>query len=201
MRKKINSEAGFTLVEMLAAVVVMVLLALMVGVGIQMASNSYQTVVAKSEVELLVSTAIDAIADDLRYAREYVDGKPVKVTCASGTYETDSTGVFTYASDSYGYGTYFTVDGTPGSPQYGQITAMGKETADAIVYNSPLRVLSGGAYGLNGAYQVTSLVITPYISATNEITFKIDLTVRATANEAIEATGSVTVRCLNPPKA
>lgn len=177
MRKKIKSEAGFGLVEMLAAVMVMVLLSLMVGAGIEVASNSYQSVVAQSEVELLVSTALDALADDLRYAQE-VNKDASEKSALNGT---DKFSNFTYNSDSFGKGVGLTLD-------KGQIKANGK------------RVLSDGAYGAEGsdetrAYQVTTMKIW-YDSDT----FEIDLTVQAKAHTDIQASGRVTVRCLNPPK-
>lgn len=70
MRRKLRETAGLTLVEMLAAVAVLVLLGLMLNTGIQMAVRSYRTMIACSEVELLLSTLADALGDDLRYAQE-----------------------------------------------------------------------------------------------------------------------------------
>ena len=173
MRKKLKSEAGFTLVEMLVTTVVMVLLGLMLNVGLQMAVRSYRAVTAQSEAELLLSTAVDALADDLRFARMYEaadsgDGVP-----------------FTYFSDSYGENTHLTLDG-----ETGQIMAGGK------------RVLPTGAYGLEGAdgkraYEVTRMTIMPNLA---ENTFTIALTVAATIDGGISAStpeGGVTVRCLN----
>lgn len=70
MRRKLKEAAGLTLVEMLAAVVVLILLGLMLNTGMQMAVRSYRTMIARSEVELLLSTLADALSDDLRYAQE-----------------------------------------------------------------------------------------------------------------------------------
>lgn len=177
MRKKINSEAGFSLVEMLAAVAVLILLGLMLNTGLQMALNSYRTVIAQSEAELLLSTAVDALADDLRYARD-VNG--------SGT-------DFTYTSGTFGENTKLKL-GDKNTSNEGQI----------VVYvngsNKPKLFLSTGAYGAKGAdgkraYKVMGLEITPNDNNTFTIKLKV-----ATADEKIIADTSVTVRCLNPMK-
>lgn len=168
MRKKLNSESGLTLVEMLAVVVILILLGLLLNTGLQMAMSTYRTIVAQSEVELLLSTAMDAISDDLRYARDVAE---------------DGTDGFTYTSDSFG------VDAALGLNSDGQIVAM--------VGGEEKRLLSTGAYGLNGAYQVKNIKI-----SYTQPNFTIELTV-ATKDGAISAQtpdGGVTVRCLNPGK-
>lgn len=167
MRKKLNSESGLTLVEMLAAVVILILLGLLLNTGLQMAMSTYRTIVAQSEVELLLSTAMDAISDDLRYARD---------VSVSGT-------GFTYTSDSFG------ADAALDLNSDGQIVAK--------VGGEEKRLLSTGAYGLNGAYRVENMKI-----SYTQPNFTIELTV-ATKDGAISAQtpdGGVTVRCLNPGK-
>lgn len=170
MKRKLKSGRGFTVVEMLAAAVVLILLGLMMNTGFQMALRTYRSITARSELDLLLSTAVDALADDLRYARN-----------VSG----EGTG-FTYSSDSFGENASFTVDT---SDTKGQILANG------------LRVLSTGAYGLNGAYRVSDLTVTAAISDDGEVTFTIELTVETTdAGNPMSAStpaGGITVRCLN----
>ena len=51
MRRKLADESGFTLVELLAAVVILMLLGLILNSGLQMAVHSYQTMTAQSETE------------------------------------------------------------------------------------------------------------------------------------------------------
>ena len=70
MRKKLSRSEGLTLVEMLAAVVILVLLGLILNAGLHMALNSYRTMCAQSETELLLSTLLNTLADDLRYASD-----------------------------------------------------------------------------------------------------------------------------------
>lgn len=117
MRKKLRDEQGLTLVEMLCAVAILMLLGLMMNTGMQMAVRSYQDVVAQSEVQLLLSTLSDALADDLRYARDVE-------TAADGT-------LLSYSSDSYNSGGQAKLE-IGGN---GQVVAGGK------------RVLPDGAYG------------------------------------------------------
>lgn len=130
MRKKLNSESGLTLVEMLAVVVILILLGLLLNTGLQMAMSTYRTIVAQSEVELLLSTAVDAISDDLRYARDVAE---------------DGADGFTYTSDSFGADTALDLNSD------GQIVAR--------VGDEEKRLLSTGAYGLNRAYRVENMKI------------------------------------------
>lgn len=175
MRKKLNSESGLTLVEMLCAVAILVLLVLLLSTGMQMALRTYRDIVAQSEVDLLLSTAVDAIADDLRYAQDV----------------SKSGANFTYTSDSFGKDASIIVSGDEKSK--GQIMVGG------------MRLLPTGAYGLNRAYEVAEMKINPGgldDSAAKEITFTINLTVKTTDGRISAATpdSGVTVRCLNPKK-
>lgn len=130
MRDKLRNEQGLTLVEMLCAVIILILLALMLNTGLQMAVHSYRDITARSEVQLLLSTLSDALADDLRYARDVV-------TDSGGT-------LMSYSSDSYNDGGRASLEINSDS---GQVMAGGK------------RVLPAGAYG-NGAYRVREMNIT-----------------------------------------
>jgi prepilin-type N-terminal cleavage/methylation domain-containing protein len=104
MRRKLADESGFTLVELLAAVVILMLLGLILNSGLQMAVHSYQTMTAQSETELLLSTLADAVTDELRYADDV----------------TEQNGVITYTSASFGEGISLTVSD-------GQAVAGGKK--------------------------------------------------------------------------
>ena len=194
MKKKLKGEAGFTLVEMLVVAAIMVLLGLMVGVGMKAAMRTYRSIVAQSEVELLLSTAVDALADDLRYARDVQSRTGTDLNCD-----------FTYTSDSFfGEGVYLDLDS-------GRIVACKPS-------NNNKQFLSTGAYGSKTSfeeYQVTEMKITlngPPATAdpgSYEITFTIVLTVTADSSDGTSVSAStpkdkdgndigVTVRCLNP---
>ena len=68
MEKKINSTAGFTLSELLVAMLILSMIALCIGGGVTVAYNSYNTISKKSEAQLLLSTSILAITEELRNA-------------------------------------------------------------------------------------------------------------------------------------
>lgn len=180
MRKKLRENAGLTVVEMLAATAVLMLLALMLSTGLQMVMNSYQTVIAQSEVDLLVSTAVDALADELRYARDVKERAGSDLNCD-----------FTYTSDSFfGEGVYLDLEG-------GRIVAC-KDGS------SSLSVLSTGAYGSGGnksyrEYQVTAMTI-KYKPADNTFEIYLKAETDGLSGPKISADTSVTVRCLNPQK-
>ncbi len=130
MRRKLAGHEGLTLVELLAAVVVLILLGLILNAGLQMAMTSYRAMIAQSETELLLSTLADILADDLRYAED--------VAAKEGMLDS-------YFSDSYGEETRLRLEN-------------GKVYADGGG-NSGLRVLPDGAYGLNGRYEVDAMEI------------------------------------------
>lgn len=67
---RMRDSRGFTLVEMLCAVVILILLGLLINTGLNLAMRSYRDVTAQSEAELLLSTLSDALTDELRYARD-----------------------------------------------------------------------------------------------------------------------------------
>lgn len=133
MRRKLAGREGLTLVEMLAAVAILVLLALILNTGLQMAVHSYRAMVAQSETELLLSTLADTLADELRYASD--------VTTSGGA-------LVSYTSDSFGTDTALRVD-----------TGDGKVYADSS-QGAGQRVLPDGAYGSGGRYEVEPVTIT-----------------------------------------
>ena len=219
MRKKLREEAGLTLVEMLAATAMLMLLVMLLGTGLQMMYNTYQTMIARSEVELLLSTAVDALADDLRYARNVEGNNGVHLTSgakfsyANGRVNDDE---FTYSSDSYGEKTHFWVVAGEGKDGYnadykdqaGQIAAKGRKKdpdGNPSASEETWLVLPTGAYGSGAVmsykeYKVTDMTVTYNEAASGVITFTIHLTV-STTDEKISASTpdeGVTVRCLNP---
>ena len=176
MRKKIKGNSGLTVVEMLAAVAVLTLLLMMLGTGMQMAMNSYRKVIAQSEVDLLLSTAVDALADELRYARDVVVGNDNKLK--------------SYTSDSYGKETYLYLDSS------GRIMAKGTVEDGQKEW----RVLSTGAYGSGAIVTYTKYEVKDMKIEYKDNIFSIYLKVGTADSRNISADTSVTVRCLNPYK-
>ena len=172
MRKKLADTGGVSIVEMLCATIILILLGLLLNSGLQLSVKSYRELTAESETQLLLATAIDALADDLRYARKVET-------------ESDNT-LKTYFSDSYGKDTDIKV-GESGDTT-GQLLAAGK------------RVLPPGAYG-KGAYQIQNLSIT-YDKDKQQFTVKMEVIAPKIAGVGAKTPEEgVIIRCLNPAAA
>lgn len=190
MRKKLNGKSGLTLVEMLAATLVLVLLTLMLVTGMQMAMSAYENIIAQNEVELLLSTAVDRLSDELRYARN------VKWIMAE-----DGKANFKYTSNSYGHNTNLTwvsVDSAIGGGIVpGQLLAISEESGEA-----GYGVLSTGAYGSEDSYK--DYVFGPDTSINydrDEGVFSFRLTAMTKDGRISASTPQIIIRCLNPPEA
>lgn len=172
MKRKLRSEGGLTLVELLCTVVILMLLGLMLNTGLQMAMRSYQDMTAQSEVQMLLSTLSDALADDLRYATDV---------------DTDDAGnLKTYSSDSYGSSSSLTIDN-------GQVMANGKRVLPAGAYGNGAYKLADDDKDGNGCADGLEITYADGL-------FKVKLKVEQT-NGTVSAGTEFTVRCLNRPKA
>ena len=157
LKQILKNQSGFMLVEMLCVVLVLGILGLLLNSGMMMAMRNYHELTAASEVQVLLSTLADALIDDLRYARDVqVVGDDLQ----------------SYASDSYGSNTSFSLDG-------GQLLAAGQ------------RVLPAGAYR-NGKYELPDL---PEIKYQNGC-FTVSLSVQETGG-GMSAETEFSVYCLN----
>ncbi len=65
MRKKLDTVRGFTLAETLLAVLIMLLVSTIVVAGIPAAKSAYENVVLASNAEVLLSTTISALRNEL----------------------------------------------------------------------------------------------------------------------------------------
>ena len=180
MKRKLRNNSGVTLVEMLAVTVILILLGLMLNTGLMMAVGSYHDLTAEAEVWLLLSTAADALTDELRYARnvqtvpaeteDLAAGIPSGEEAAPGIRELDS-----YNSDSFGPLTALTLG------EDGQIYAGGR------------RLLPPGAYR-NGDYKIEKMEI---IYVPEDACFQVTLKVIGGRTGSISAEAAWMVRCLN----
>lgn len=59
---------GFTLVEMLCTIVIVLLISALVVTGVQLGVKSYHRSISDSEAQVLCSTLTTAVSDELRYA-------------------------------------------------------------------------------------------------------------------------------------
>ena len=94
--KKLRAQSGLTLIETLAAAVVLTILCLALNSGMNIAVHTYRAMIAESETQLLLSTAADALTQELRYA------EPT---------QPDAGPLDTYNSASYGPGAKIVIDG------------------------------------------------------------------------------------------
>ena len=191
MRKKLSGEEGITLVELLVTTVILVLLGMMVNTGMQMATESYRRIIAQSELELMKSTVLDELADDLRFAWNVEPDL---------TASPDDVVDFIYSSPSFGENTTLDVDLNGDGEKAGHIKARSDYT-EAEYGADPVEFLDTGVYGAvkagESAYEVYDLHI-HYEETDN--TFDITLGVRTTDPhlELDSHTDNVTIKCLNP---
>ena len=89
-----RKNAGFTLVEMLCAVIVLLLVSALMAVGVQLATKAYSREITHSEAQVLLSTLRTTVSDELRYA---------------GTTEVSGSTI-TFFSQTYGDDASFSVD-------------------------------------------------------------------------------------------
>lgn len=64
-RRKMNSQAGFTLAETLLAVLILLLVGVIVATGMPAVQNAYDKVVVAANAQALLSTATEALRDEL----------------------------------------------------------------------------------------------------------------------------------------
>lgn len=190
---KLQEEKGLTLVEMLCATLILVLLSLLVGSGLNMAADSYRDMVLQSEMKLLLSTLSNALADELRYADDVSSNEAVGGVLTS------------YQSELYGKGTKLRVVNNDVSSNSGQIYVEVPSDSPGAGPDSYF-ILPDGAYG-GGAWlygvPTGGFGITYH---TEKRLFDVELTVREMkmkgsnrvfADSGIEVKTAFTVRCLN----
>lgn len=173
MARKWKDSRGFTLVETLCAVAILVMLGLLINTGLHLAMRSYRDITAQEELELLAASLSDALADELRYAQR-VETEPGNTLAR-------------YHSERYN------MEDTNAT------TVIERKEEDGQLYANVYRILPSGAYG-NGAYIIPEkndegdpgFVIT-YENGL----FTVDLTVKQAEGD-LSARAHFTVRCLNP---
>ncbi len=79
---KRNKRSGFTLVEMLCAIVVLLLVTIGVVTGVQLAMRSYAKSVSDSEAQVLCATLTSSVSDKLRSSGKVTqDGDTITFFC------------------------------------------------------------------------------------------------------------------------
>lgn len=70
MRRKLHSDKAFTMAETLLAVLILLLASTIVATGVPVAKNAYEKVVLASNAEVLLSTAISTLRNELGTAMD-----------------------------------------------------------------------------------------------------------------------------------
>lgn len=70
IKKKLKSKSGFTLAETLLAVLILLLVSVIVANGIPVARNVYNNVIVGANAQMLLSTAVTALRNELGMAQE-----------------------------------------------------------------------------------------------------------------------------------
>ena len=68
LREKLSRADGFSLSEMLMAVLVLSLLMMVIGGGVSVVRNAYQKIPLKADAQVVLSTAISCVSDEFRFA-------------------------------------------------------------------------------------------------------------------------------------
>ena len=63
--RKLRNRSGFTLAEMMMTVLILLLVSLIVATGMPAAKNAYTKVVLSSNAQVLLSTTVDSLRDEL----------------------------------------------------------------------------------------------------------------------------------------
>lgn len=185
MRKKLKECGGFTMVEMLCVVVILVLLCLLVNSGLSLAMRSYRDITAESETQLLLSDLSNALADKLRYA------------VVTGNYADDGT----FVPEKCSVGEVIVDDDN-------MVKMKTKfQNADGSIEEEKNPLLPTGVYGskypnvMSGSsrrYAVETAEVTPDYTGTTPV-FTVVLKVKDTLGN-VSAETELIVRCLNPIK-
>ena len=84
IRRKLHNRKGFTLAEILLAILIMLMVSSIVAAGIPAARESYEKVVLASNADILLSTTVSALRNEIGASRE-VDVTSSIAEAKSGT--------------------------------------------------------------------------------------------------------------------
>ena len=69
LRSRLRDTRGFMIAEQLTSIVFIGLLCVAVGVGLQVAMNSYASITRQAQADALLQQAVEVVSDELTYAR------------------------------------------------------------------------------------------------------------------------------------
>ena len=88
MKKKLKNRKGFSLAEVLVAVLIMAMVTAVVAAGMPSAINAYHSIVDHANAQLLLTTTTNALRNELDLAKEITvgaDGKTIDFRAPGGT--------------------------------------------------------------------------------------------------------------------
>lgn len=91
IRKKLKTASGFTLAETLLAVLILLMVSVIVATGIPAAKNAYEKVVMASNAEVLLSTTISSLRNELGAAKISTPVENYYISYYSGSVSYDNT--------------------------------------------------------------------------------------------------------------
>jgi len=151
MKKKLRSGKGFSLVELLACLLILALLAVMVSSSVTAAVRVYQKSVYASESEALGSTVNTAMSDILRYAKYVGQNSRNELVFTNAAYGVNNSGHFLL--DDKGYVCYVPYEGADETEQKKLINS----GAYTSLYLEKLKVVfvRDAAGGDRGVFKIT----------------------------------------------
>ena len=99
-------RGGYTLVELLCVLVVLLLVSMLLAVGVRLSVQSYVESVSCSEAQTLCSTLTTAVSDELRYSGSLLldaDGTPQAFFSQSYANAEDANGLAGFSQDESGH--------------------------------------------------------------------------------------------------
>lgn len=110
--KKLRSNNGMTLIELLVAILIILLSTAAVGVGVRLAMNSYRSCMEASQAQMLCSTLTTDMSDKLRF-------------CGTVEAADDGTVKKIFIQNFGDEGGYFSIDSETGRLKFGDKDVIG----------------------------------------------------------------------------
>ncbi len=115
-KRKVHRESGFTLAETLLATLILLMVSAIVATGVPVAKNAYEKVVLASNADVLLSTTISSLRNELGSAQDVEKVESESGTSESGeegsTEEGEAGTILTYYNATRGASSKLYVDST-----------------------------------------------------------------------------------------
>lgn len=168
MKRKLQSRGGFSLAEMLLATLILLLVATIMTTGIPAAKTAYEKVILGSNAQLLLSTTVTALRDELGTAWDVaVNDAGTEVTYSSANTGTKS--VISLKNNTI-YRQEFAKEADEGDVIFGDKIDKAKDPSKGIRYGKDDITLISGAASTSDLF-VTYESVAPNDSDPSIVTF------------------------------